>query len=77
MKSLSDFLGSFHVQMQSVLALMFSAASCYLWVTKGVVPQDLLLINGIVVAFYFGNKAKTGDTVPLAKPYIPDEQQQA
>lgn len=72
-----DFFKSFHVEMQSFLASIFSATSCYLWITKGIVPQDLLLINGIVVAFYFGNKTANGPTQPpLAKPFIPSNEQE-
>jgi len=68
--------------MQGALAAMFTITSCYLWATHQVVPQDLLLINGIVVSFFFGNKAGSQAAVnainaaavapaPLAPPYIP------
>lgn len=71
---MANFVRSFNIQMQSFLAAVFSVTSCYLWISKGVVPQDLLLINGIVVAFYFGNKTANPTTPPLAKPFIPGDE---
>ena len=70
------FLKGFNIQMQSFLAALFSTTSCWLWISKGNVPQDLLLINGIVVAFYFGNKLNSVPTPePLAKPFVPGDDQ--
>ncbi len=44
------------VSVQAVLAIMLTGTSCAIWLQGRVVPQDLILLNGIVAAFYFGNK---------------------
>lgn len=38
----------------SLLALVLTLATCYLWTTKGDVPEALLVITTSVASFYFG-----------------------
>lgn len=62
--------------MQAVLAIMLTGTSCAIWLQGRVVPQDLILLNGIVAAFYFGNKVAENTIRRLdpnpAAPSLPD-----
>lgn len=64
--------------MRGALAGLFSVTTCYLWATGATVPTDLLVVNTLVVGFYFGRYGTVPEPpkeAPLAKPYIPGNEQ--
>jgi hypothetical protein len=62
------------VGMQGVLAVLLTLTTCFLWSQGRPVPQDLILLNGIVMAFYFGNKTadRRAAEPALAPPSLPE-----
>lgn len=62
---------------RSILALAFSGATIYLWVTGSVVPVELLATTSLVVGNYFGYRSAPGESAPrnepVNAPYIPGE----
>lgn len=60
---------------QAILAIILTATSCIIWIQGRTVPQDLILLNGIVAAFYFGNKlGEKKATDAINPPSLPDGQ---
>jgi hypothetical protein len=55
-EKLEDFVESGIVS--AILALMFTAVTCYLWATQNPVTADLLAVNIIVVQQYIQNRDK-------------------
>lgn len=67
---------------RGLLAIIFTIATVYLWVTGSPVPTELLVINSLVVGNYFGSRSGNGDTntgnvsvTKIEPPYIPGEQE--
>jgi hypothetical protein len=54
----NDFIRLFEksVIISGMLALMLVATGCYLWATGKNVPQELYLLLGTIVGFFFGAK---------------------
>jgi hypothetical protein len=54
----NDFIRLFEksVIISGLLALMLVATGCYLWVSGRTVPQELYLLLGTIVGFFFGAK---------------------
>jgi hypothetical protein len=54
----NDFIRLFEksVIISGLLALMLVATGCYLWATGHTVPQELYLLLGTIVGFFFGAK---------------------
>jgi hypothetical protein len=44
---------------QGILVLGLTATACYLWVTKGTVPDALVNLLLIIVGFFFGSKVQS------------------
>ena len=40
-----------------IIALSFVGVACYLFITGKLKPEDVLPITGIVIGFYFGERA--------------------
>lgn len=74
-----DFLKSidFSAGGRALIAGMFSATTCYMFIQQIDIPAELMLINGVVVVDYFRSKQQermNGIGVPaenLPKPFIP------
>jgi len=73
---LTNLMGSFPAgNVRAVLALLFSGVTGYLYATGGIVPNDLLLVTGVVVTFYFNSRgeeerAKIAFGPEIAPPYV-------
>jgi hypothetical protein len=54
----NDFIRLFEksVIISGLLALMLVATGCYLWASGHTVPQELYLLLGTIVGFFFGAK---------------------
>jgi hypothetical protein len=54
----NDFIRLFEksVIISGLLALMLVATGCYLWASGRTVPQELYLLLGTIVGFFFGAK---------------------
>lgn len=48
--------GTMEMNMRSAIAAAFTITTCFLWATGQTVPQELLLVNTLVVGWYFGDK---------------------
>ena len=44
------------LKVRALLAVMFTGATCFLWVTGEAVPDALLGVNAVVVGAYFGSR---------------------
>lgn len=68
---------------RSLIALLFSGVTGYLWATGGIVPTELLVLTTGFVSYYLGSRGSgvTNISAPdanvtLEKPYIPAEHPQ-
>lgn len=65
---------------RSILALVLTGVTSYLWVTAQAVPPELLTITSGTIAYYFASRGQgvTNVSAPdanvsLSKPYIPGD----
>lgn len=43
---------------RALLSLTLVGSTCYLWVTGGIVPDAMLVLDGTALAFYFDTRAQ-------------------
>ncbi len=61
---------------RALLALIFSGTTAALFLMQVPMPSELLLLNGVVVAYYFAERAQAAPPLPepvdLPEPYLGD-----
>jgi len=59
-KATADFVTLLResVILQGFITAVLISSCCYLWISGQTVPQDLQLVTGIVVGFFFGGKVQ-------------------
>lgn len=55
---------------RSVIALLFSATTSYLFATGQAIPNELMLLVGVVVTFYFKTRSDEQPVQELPEPYV-------
>ena len=64
---------------RAIIALMFTATLCAMFVTQQEINDVLLGISSVIVGAYFGTRGVVSAVTaasaeePLAKPYVPNE----
>lgn len=64
---------------RGVIALSFSTAALFLWVTGQPLPDALLGVTTLIIGNYFGTRG-SGDAAPpapevVAAPYVPGDEE--
>ena len=59
---------------RGVVTIILVGASAVLWCTGQIVPQDLALLDALVIGAYFQKRASDPPAEPvLPKPFVPGE----
>lgn len=62
-------LGSMGIQ--AIISVMLTGTCCFLWATGQVVPSDLIVLTGMVVAHWLGRKGAEAGFAAASPPPPP------